>query len=257
MWDKSSCHVPQPSKADTGEGKGNPHPGNSRCSNANKPSCPPPDLVFSLDLMTSPFSQPTPGVCPVSYSFWTPQRTSRTWDDRWITLALHYFGQLKWPDEVPPTDSGISLLEIMLDLCISFQVRPPINAALSKLRLPEVPVLPPKSPAKYVLLSRASCLTLPLDTLTASVHTFLLTFDFLYPRTLMTPYPRENLRSLANLCFSDVVPSLKATPILLSGSEAMRLLSQTLVPGIRVLKYPETVPRRPSFPLPPGFPSDF
>ena len=96
-------------------------------------------------LETAP-SQPTPGVCPVSYSSWTPQRTSPvascTWDDRWITLVLHYFGQLKWPDEVPAADSGISLLEIMLDFCISFRVRPPINAPLSKLRLPEVPVLP-------------------------------------------------------------------------------------------------------------------
>ena len=73
----------------------------------------------------------------------------------------------------------------------------------------------------------------------------------------MTPHPRENPRSLANLGFSNVVPSLKATRILLSGSEAKRLLSQTLVPGVRVLKYPYTVPRRSPFPLPPGFPSDF
>ena len=82
-------------------------------------------------------SQPPPVNHPVSYSLWTPQRTtsvdSCTWDDRWITLVRHYFGQLKWPDEIPPSDAGVSLLEIMLDSCISFQVRPPINAALSKL----------------------------------------------------------------------------------------------------------------------------
>ena len=45
----------------------------------------------------------------------------------------------------------------------------------------------------------------------------------------MTLFPRENLRSLANVGFSNVVPALP------SGTEAKRLLSQTLVPGIRVL----------------------
>ena len=97
----------------------------------------------------------------------------------------HYLKSIKWPDESPLHDPGVSLLEIMLDLCISFQVGPSTNAALNKLRLPGViqgvPVLPPKSPAKYVLLSRTACASLPPDTLTASAHTFLLTFDFLYP----------------------------------------------------------------------------
>ena len=165
-------------------------------------SCSPPMIIGPKRVMSG---------YPISYSIWTPQRTSAvdssTWDDKWITLVRQYFGLLRWPDEIPPNDAGISLLEIMLYLCISFQVRPPITAAVSKLRLPEVPVLPPKSPAKYVLLSRAACSTLPPDILTASAHTSLLTFDFLYPRMVMTPYPRENLRSLAGLGFSNVVLS--------------------------------------------------
>ena len=172
----------------------------------------------------------------------------------WIRLVQHCFSSLKWPDEVPPHDPGVSLLEIMLDLCISYQVRPPINAALNKLRLPGVPVLPPKSPAKYVLLSRMACACLPPDTLTASAHTFLLTCDFLYPRILMTPFPHANLRSLAHLGFSNVVPSLKATPALLSGSEAKRLLSQTLVPGIVSSRIPIRSLVVIRFPFLPDFP---
>ena len=179
-----------------------------------------------------------------------------TWDKNFVLLLQHYFTLLVWPQGEWEHDPGISLLEIMLDFCITFQTRLPINVAANRLRSPGIPVLPPKSPAKYVLLTRKLARTLPPDTFKSSVHTFLRAFDFLYTRIHMVPSPRENLRSLANLGFSNVVPSVRITPRLPSGNEARRLIAQTLTPGIRVLKYPYTIPRRQSAPLPPDVSSD-
>ena len=141
------------------------------------------ELVFRLrreKLVTTPpddvlVTQPSRGSPSATFSPWPLRRydpvDASTWDGKWIILVQHYFHLLKWPDEISSDDPGISLLEIMLDLCISFHVRPPLKAALNKLRLLEVPVLPQKSPAKYVLLSRTACTTLSPDTLTASAHT--------------------------------------------------------------------------------------
>ena len=201
----------------------------------------------------------SPSTVPVTPWFFRglASYVHETWDEKWLRLTEHYFASLKWPKEANPSDVGISLMEMMLDLLISFQVRIPINVAAQKLHLPGIPVLPPKSPAKYVLLSRSQGRSLPQDVLTNSVHTFLRTFDFLYARIHMTPCIRENLRTLAPVGFTNVVPSLRATPTLLAGHEARRLLSRILIPGVRVLKYPYSIPRREPLPLPAGFPSDF
>ena len=202
-------------------------------------------------------SLPDPCIFQV-WSFQTCTSLSdTTWDSNFLLLLQHYFTLLEWPVEARQQDPGISLLEIMLDFCITFQTRLPINVAVNRLRIPGIPVLPPKSPAKYVLLSRSLARTLPPDTFKSATHTILRAFDFLYPRIRMVPFPRENLRSLANLGYSNVVPSIKITPRLPSGAEARRLLSQTLIPGVRVLKYPFVVPRRTSASLPPGLSSDF
>ena len=202
-------------------------------------------------------SLPDPRIFQVRSFQSCSSSSDTTWDSNFLLLLQHYFTLLEWPVGERKQDPGISLLEIMLDFCITFQTRLPINVAANRLRIPGIPVLPPKSPAKYVLLSRALARTLPPDTFKSATHTFLRAFDFLYPRIRMVPFPRENLRSLANLGYSNVVPSIKITPRLPSGAEARRLLSQTLVPGIRVLKYPFVVPRRTSAPLPPGLSSDF
>ena len=177
-----------------------------------------------------------------------------TWHKENLLLRQHYFTLLKWPQREWDPDPRVSLLEIMLDFCIIFQQRLPINIAENRLRSHGIPVLPPKSPAKYVPLSRTLARTLARDTFKGSTHTFRRVFDSLYSRIHLVPFPRENLRSLANPGFSNVVRSLRAMPRLLPGCESRRLISQTLVLGIRVLKYPYCIPRRPSTPLPPVSP---
>ena len=194
---------------------------------------------------------------PRTFQVWSFQSCYTTWDSNFLLLPQHYFTLLEWPEGEWVQDAGISLLEIMLDFCITFQNRLPINVAANRLQSTGIAVLPPKSPAKYVLLSRALARTLPPDTFKSSMHTFLRAFDFLYRRIHMVPFPRENLRSLANLGFSNIVPSVKTTLRVPSGVEAGRLISETLIPGVRVRKYPFTVPRRQSAPLPHCFSSDF
>ena len=136
---------------------------------------------------------------PRTFQVWSFQTLSsfpcETWDKNFVLLLQHYFTLLVWPQGEWEHDPGISLLEIMLDFCITFQTRLPINVAANRLRSPGIPVLPPKSPAKYVLLTRKLARTLPPDTFKSSVHTFLRAFDFLYTRIHMVPFPRENLRS--------------------------------------------------------------
>ena len=134
-------------------------------------------------------------------------------------------------------------------------MRIPVNIAANHILLPGIPVLPPKSPAQYVLPSRSQARSLPPDILTNTVLTFIRTFDFLYARIHMCPYDRENLRSLSPVGFTNVGPSLRAMPTLLAGHESRGLISRTLIPGIRVLKYPYSIPRRKPLPLPSGFPS--
>ena len=65
---------------------------------------------------------------PRTFSLWTfkpitPQGHP-TWDENWINIVQHYFS-LKWPQGGFASDPGISLLELLLDLCITFQIRAP------------------------------------------------------------------------------------------------------------------------------------
>ena len=102
---------------------------------------------------------------PRTFQVWSFQTLSSfpydTWDKNFMLLLQHYFTLLVWPQGGWEHDPGISLLEIMLDFCITFQTRLPINVAANRLRSPGIPVLPPKSPAKYVLLTRKPARTLP------------------------------------------------------------------------------------------------
>ena len=150
-----------------------------------------------------------------------------TWDENWLRLTQHYFAQLRWPQDAAQNETGVSLMELMLDLLIAFQVRIPVNIAANHIRLPGVPVLPPTSLARYVLPSRSPGKSLPPDILTNSVHTSTRTFDFLYARihTHMCPYGRENLQSLSPVGFTIVVSSLQAMPTLLAGHVSPGLLS--------------------------------
>ena len=151
----------------------------------------------------------------------------------------------------------ISLVEIMLDLCMTFQVRVPVNLQVTKLSGPDVPALAPKNPAKYYLPARKMGKLLPPENPKQTSHTFLRTFDYLQKLLLLAPVDRENLRALSPVGYSNVLPSLRISPVLLSGQLARNFLSRILTPGIRILKYLYQIPTMQPRLLPAHFPTDF
>ena len=182
--------------------------------------------------------------------------TSSTWDEKWLQLVQHYFSLLRWPDQEKPS-VPMALVEIMLDPCVTFQVGVPVNLHVTKLQGPDVPVVMPKTPAKYFLPTRKMALVLPPESLKQTSHTFLRTFDFLQQTTQIAPVDRENLRSLSSIGYSNVLPSLRISPVLLSGLQARNLLTRLIVPGVRVLKYSYLILAQQPRLLPAHFPPDF
>ena len=50
----------------------------------------------------------------------------KKWDPRWLTLVCHYLGSIRWP-QCPASGPPISLMEMMVDLFVTFQVTAPVN----------------------------------------------------------------------------------------------------------------------------------
>ena len=149
----------------------------------------------------------------------------------------------------------MALMEIILDLCVTFQVRVPVNLHVTKLQGPDVPVVMPKSPAKYFLPTRKMGMVLPPESLKQTSHTFL-RFDFLQKLLHFAPVERENLRSLSSIGYSNVSPSLRIS-VLLSSLQAWNLLMRILIPDVRVLKSSYRVPVMQPRSLPAHFHHDF
>ena len=146
----------------------------------------------------------------------------------------------------------------MLDLCISFQVRIPINLGVFlNHKFTDMPKVKTKSPATYFLPKRSDAAKLPPETLTQSVATFIKCYDLIHSQIPLTPTAKGLARALASYGFTNVVPSLQTTPVLLSGLRVRRFLEGLIVPRVRILKYNSRIPPHPSLPLPPGFPPDF
>ena len=60
-----------------------------------------------------PFESPSPFLSP-------------KWDPKWLALVFHYFGLIRWPQgqaQGPP----ISIMEVMVDFLITFQISTPVN----------------------------------------------------------------------------------------------------------------------------------
>ena len=182
---------------------------------------------------------------------------SPTWDETWLQLVQHYFTLFKWSSLEQRNPAPISLVEIMLDLCLIFQVLVSVNLQVTKLSGPDVPVLAPKDPAKYYLPTRKMGMVLPPECLKQTSHTFLLTFDYLQKLLHVVPVERENLRSLSSGGYSNVLPSLRISPVPLSGQLARNFLSCILSPGICVPKYSYQIPLTQPRSLPAHFPTDF
>ena len=168
------------------------------------------------------------------------------------------FSLLKWPETEPANPRPMSMIEMMLDCFLAFQILPPVSLRLLK-RDHKVPTATDvsKFDTQYVLFSRKEAALFPTPTLQDASYIWLRTFDYLQPILQLAPFPRSTLYALGNFGCCNSVPSQPVRPTLLCGQLVSQLLSNTLVPGVRVLKYPLVItpaePRR----FPPTFPPNF
>ena len=164
---------------------------------------------------------------------------STTWDVKWLHLVAHYFSLLKWPQPEPADARPMSMMEMMLDCFLAFQILPTVNLRLLK-RDHQVPQGKDLSEfeTRYVLFPRREADLFPTPTLRDASYIWLRTYDFLQPILHLTPHPRSTLYALGNFGYCNSVPSQPVRPLLLCGHLVSQLLSNTLVPGVRVLKYP-------------------
>ena len=181
-----------------------------------------------------------------------------TWDPKWLDLVAHYFALLKWPSPEPTNPHPISMLELMLDRFIAFQLQPPVNMRLF-LRRQTIPagVDVSQHHTQYVLFPRHEASLFPPTMLTDASYIWLRTFDLLQPLLNLTPYPRSSLYALGNYGICNSSPSMPVRPQLLCGQLVSHLLASTLVPGVRVLKYRLVITPAEPRPLPSSFPPNF
>ena len=174
------------------------------------------------------------------------------WDPNWLILLCHYFNELRWPPDDHPHPGKVSLLELVLDLFISFQTPGPLNVrTLGNRFLQDVPDHARKSKyAYYYLPTPSQSQGLPGQLLTHASHTCLRSFDFLYSIGANT-VPRTNLYCLGMWGYNNVVPALNCRPPLLAGNLVSELLGSTLKPGVRSLRYTLRIPLHPPRPYPP------
>ena len=181
-----------------------------------------------------------------------------TWDPRWLEVVTHYFSLLKWPRPEPVAPRPISMLELMLDCLIAFQLRPPVHMRLfSRRQTLPAGVDISQYETQYVLFPRHEASLFPPTMLTDASYIWLRTFDYLQPLLDLTPYPRASLYALGNFSFCNSSPSMPVRPQLFCGQLVSQLLASTLVPGVRVLKYPLVITPAEPRPLPSSFPANF
>ena len=157
---------------------------------------------------------------------------SQTWCEKWLQLVQHYYAFAAVAQFGAEKARPHFSVEIMRGLCLRSKYQSIYSLPSSR----DVPVLAPKAPAKYCLPTRQMRMVLPPEGLKQTSHTRLRTLDFLQKTLRLAPVERESLRSLAPIGHSNVIPSLRISPVLLSGLHARNLLIRILTPGIRVLK---------------------
>ena len=187
--------------------------------------------------------------------------SSSMWDPRWLEVVAHYFSMLRWPDPEPVNARPVTLLELLLDCLIAFQIRPPVNMRLFNRQHTLPPGVDTSSySTQYVLFPRRESDLFPQIMLTDASYIcirIIRTFDFLQPILQLTPHPRASLYALGNFGFCNSSPSIPVRPQLLCGHLVSQLLASTLVPGVRVLRYPLVITPAEPRPLPSSFPPNF
>ena len=98
---------------------------------------------------------------------------------------------------------------------------------------------------------------MPPPTITDASGIWIRTFDYLQPLHGLAPCGRNTSTTLKFWVYTNVVPSLRVRPTLLSGHAVSNYLESTIIPGVRSLNFPLNLPRRAARQLPPSFGSDF
>ena len=139
--------------------------------------------------------------------------SSSTWDAKWLDVVAYFFSLLKWPEPEPMVSRPISMLELMLDCLIAFQIKPPVNMRLfTKRQALPAGVDVSQYDTQYGLFSRHEADLFPPVMLTDASYIWLRTFDFLHPVLALTPYPRASLYALGNFGFCNSSPSVPVRP---------------------------------------------
>ena len=179
-----------------------------------------------------------------------PEISGTKWDPRWLTLVCYYFGTIKWPQDAAP-GPHISLMEMMVDFFISFQVTSPVNKKILRKKHGHCSHIS-WDQIKFTnhLPSREESLLLPPPLLTECHSMWMHTIQYLVPLVNLCPHAQVTRRSLSHVGYSNMLPSWPPRPLLLSGDAAARYLSTLIKPGARKLKYRCLVPKATPKPLP-------
>ena len=109
----------------------------------------------------------------------------------------------------------------------------------------------------YTLLCNKDQDCMPPPTITDASGIWIRTFDYLQPLNGLAPCDRNTWTTLKVWGYTNVVPSLRVRPTLLSGHAVSNYLESTIIPGVRSLKFALHLPRRAARQLPPSSGSNF
>ena len=180
-----------------------------------------------------------------------PEFAGKKWDPGWLSLVCYYFSLLRWPQD-PASGPPISLVEMMVDFFITFQVTSPVNKKNLRKKHGHCTHIS-WDHIKYTnhLPSKEETLLLPPPLLTECHSMWMHTIQYLAPLVHLCPFAQVTSRSLAHVGYSNMLPSWPSRPLLLSGNAASRFLTSLIKPGARKLKYRCIVPKATPRPLPP------
>ena len=131
----------------------------------------------------------------------------KKWDPRWLALVCHYFGTIRWP-QGPASGPPISLMKMMVDLFLTFQVTAPVNKKNLRKKHGHCSHIP-SDQIKFTnhLPSGEESLLLPPPLLTECHSMWMHTIQHLSPLVNLCPYAQVTRRSLAQVGYSNMLPS--------------------------------------------------
>ena len=165
-----------------------------------------------------------------------------SWDAKWVGVCLTYFAELRWRHDPLNPHSRTSLLELMLDLMVTYQTYLPVNLKLFKGRFVGAPVLHWNAKVQYWLPSPSEQVKLPKRLLSEWSHTFLAFFDLASKHLNLVNGNRFKAESLSRYGYNNVLPSVQGRPVLLSPEPVNTWLSQLIVPRSRSIHVPLSIP---------------